>query len=325
MKERVAELDRTSKDTRNDFAVWPKAVEQIVVPRTAAEQLLSQIDLSELGDPLHPLRPIDPAALGVHRIERIPGTETYRVAFALDDVSKRYWLRMNGASRQFSAYLATDQQSPTRYLLEMVMRGREASGQLRISRLDIQLSQTNRGPLGEAAVAWQHYRRAQAVEAVAAAKALLREEVLEDPSRSPLAGLTALLVLLRMGDPELLANWPERLVKSANWLPDATVIDVECRWRASKEGTGPPATTIDALLGIEQRGLPLTCTALGLLANQLNNLRPPAPADQARRDRLTRLRTAANRALQNLRGGGLFCVFTAEYWQVNPFLLPVPA
>src|SRR5262249_12508766 len=105
-----------------------------------------------IDDPEHPQTEAEPGAVAVERIERRPGTITFRAEITLKGVLKRYWLEGKGTPSTYAAYLATDAGQSTRFTLEMDMTGRDAAGLFQIERLDAALSPLNPDPLGS--VAW---------------------------------------------------------------------------------------------------------------------------------------------------------------------------
>lgn len=92
------------------------------------------------------------------------------------------------------------------------------------------------------------------------------EELLSEKMGNPIEAALGGYALLRLGDLELLHNWPRNLANWFNWLPDGAVIAGELEAQR-----GNHAEAIDFLLAALQRGLPIFYEGFSTLLSRLRH------------------------------------------------------
>jgi hypothetical protein len=325
LRETLEDVGRAEAELDRNKAQWLNRPVRPVVYREAAEQLLSQMEISAgTGDPSHPFRSIEPRELVVHRFDRVPGERTYRIELGFRGKMARYWIGLRGSPLSYVCSLLSGTTESTRYLLEISSEGRHESGALRLVRVRADLSERNEGNLGAAAALWNRVGRAGTPEAALQDARELLNRSLGDGDSSPLAAIVSLLVLLRGGPVNELPESVGRLNKDLARWPDIAAIQVELLYRLRESWEAPPPAVVELLLAMKDRGLPHCGDALGYLSDRVDATLRFHQLEESTRSKLDQLRQAVCRTLIMYRTGGLFCVFGGSLQGVDPLLLSLP-
>jgi hypothetical protein len=252
------------------------------------------------------------------------------------DRSGPHWLQLRYRETTFGVCLPGDAHALPQYVFELErLTAAAPDGTSRSTiRLDVDLGEADDQLLNDAVRLWARYRRADLSKTVEADDLKQLVSLVQEKLDSPLAAVVAALLLFRTARTSLPRQWLRNLVEVSD-LPDCPVLLAEHLLRDLTNAAGYLVRTsvetpqrapyvqeidaraaqeiTDAVLKLEQRGLPLTADALTLAARQISDLltfgTPPSHPDRAR---FERLQARVMRALAHLRPGGLFAVFAGD-------------
>jgi WD40 repeat protein len=326
IQERVQDLLRAEREIAQKAARWERQPVEPFLNDEAAQQLSSQIEIATAtGDREHPFRTVEVPEWRLLGFDRLPGEGTYRVECGVSGKVRRFWLSLNGVPKPCVFSLLTGTEESTLFLLKLSSEGRDEAGVLQLARVRAELSASNQGVLGEAAVLWRRIDQGDVSEDVSRTGLQLIQAALESRPTSPLAALVSMIVLLRVGRDADTLQWADRFGQELAGWPDGAAVHVELLYRSQGRWDDPPRGVVGMLLAMKERGLPLTGDALGYLSDRIDTTLRFPRLDEADRAGLEQLRQAVRRALVPYRTGGFFCVFSGSLQEVDPLLLLLPA